>query len=153
MKITIDLEDFWLDGEQDLEAGLKTFVSNHVLNEVKKSIDKKIEDHLTMKIREEIEKHMYRQMNSKIDEFIKVGQVKSSRDSSKTVTIEEYIKEKFTYDSGYMSASDTIKKLAQQFGQEFKNKYDLLFASQLVAKMNETGLLKKEAAKLLLDTK
>lgn len=42
---------------------------------------------------------------------------------------------------------------AKDFGKEMKERYDLLFASQLVAKMSETGLLKEDVAKLLLPNK
>lgn len=34
-----------------------------------------------------------------------------------------------------------------------KKRYDLLFASQLVAKMKESGFIKEEAIALLLDNK
>lgn len=153
MKITIDLEDFWLDGETDLESGLKDFVKREVLKEINKSIEKRVEDHLTTKIKEEVEKHMYKQMNSFIADFIKTGQIKSSNYSdAKMISVEEYVKQKFSSDTGWSSPNEQIKTLAKKFGDEMKARYDLLFASQLVAKLNDTGLLKKDAARLLLDT-
>lgn len=48
------------------------------------------------------------------------------------------------------SMEKLIKSLAKDFANEMKERYDLLFASQLVAKMSETGLLKEDVAKLLL---
>ena len=56
-----------------------------------------------------IEKNMYSQMNSFIADFIKTGEVKSSHNSSKMVSIEEFIKEKFVYSSGWGSPDETIK--------------------------------------------
>jgi len=48
---------------------------------------------------------------------------------------------------------DAVKSEAIKIGQELSNRYDLLFASQLVAKMNEAGLLKEDVANLLLPKK
>ena len=151
MKITIDVSEFYLE-ESDLETGLRHFVKDAVLVEIKKSIQEKIDTQLTMQIKADVEKNMYQQMNLFIADFIKVGKIKSSRDSNKQITIEEFITEKFAYDSGWSSPSDMIKKLADTYGREMKSRYDLLFASQLVAKMNEQGLLKKDVAKILLST-
>lgn len=150
MKITIDVSDFYLDENENLEEGLQQYVKNAVLQEIWKRIEKKVDDYLAVSIKDEVEKSMYKQMNLFIDQQIRSGEVKSSRDSSKRVTIENYIKEKFEYDSGWSSPHENIKKLAQAFGQDMKNRYDLLFASQLVSKMNEAGLLKEDVAKILL---
>jgi hypothetical protein len=44
-----------------------------------------------------------------------------------------------------------IETNTKLFSAEFKDRYDLLFASQLVSKMNAVGLLKDDVAKLLID--
>ena len=67
------------------------------------------------------------------------------------MTLKEYILYQIQNNTGWNSPNENIKKLAQKFGEEMKNRYDLLFASQLVAKMNENGLLKEDVAKKLLD--
>lgn len=153
MKIEIDISDFYLE-EEDLETGLKEYVKREVLNEIQKSIKQKVEDHLTLQIKAEVEKNMYQQMNLFIKEFIKTGEVKSSVKSGTMVNLEEYVKEKFSYDSGWGSANETVKDLAKKFGTEMKQRYDLLFASQLVSKMHENQMLKDDVAqKLLSDNK
>jgi len=43
-----------------------------------------------------------------------------------------------------------IEKKSIDLAKELKDRYDLLFASQIVAKMNEQGLLKEGVAELLL---
>lgn len=149
INVTVDLDDFWAD-EESLTHAIESNIKFQVLEEIDAKIKDKVDTHITRKVSEEIEKNMYRQMNSFIADFIKTGEVKSSHNSSKMVSIEEFIKEKFVYSSGWGSPDETIKKLAEKFSLEMKNRYDLLFASQLVAKMNESGLLKKDVAKILL---
>lgn len=149
INVTVDLDDVWAD-EESLTHAIESNIKFLVLKEIDAKIKNKVDTHITRKVSEEIEKNMYRQMNSFIADFIKTGEVKSSQNSSKMVSIEEFIKEKFVYSSGWGSPDEAIKKLAEKFSLEMKNRYDLLFASQLVAKMNESGLLKKDVAKILL---
>lgn len=151
MKFTVEVSDFYINEDENLADALTTAVERGVLNQIQERIKTKVDEHLTRKIAEEVEKNMYRQMNGAIAEFIKTGKVKSTRDSNKDVTIEEYIKEKFVYGYGWSSPDEQIKKLAEKFGAEIKTRYDLLFASQLVSKLNDTGLLKKDVAKILLE--
>jgi hypothetical protein len=42
------------------------------------------------------------------------------------------------------------KKATDSISKELKERYDLLFASQIVSKLHENGMLKEDVAKLLL---
>lgn len=152
MKITIDLKEFWLDGDHDLEEGLKKHLKHQVQNEIYSKIENEVRTQVTNLVKEKIEKTLTARLQTQIDELLVNGKVKSYNNSSVEVSPEEYLKERFVKDMGWSSPAEKVKELANKFGTEMKNRYDLLFASQLVAKMNETGLLKKEAAKLLLET-
>lgn len=150
INVTVDLDDIWAD-EESLTHAIESTVKYKVLTEIEAKIKDKVDLHITKKVNEEVEKHMYRQINSFIEQFIKEGKTKSSR-SNELVTIEKFIEERFVYQTGYGTPAELIEKLAKQFSTDMKNRYDLLFASQLVAKMNESGLLKKDVAKILLAT-
>lgn len=153
MKITIDLEDFFLEEGDQLQDALKKHITWQVTQDITKSIKEKVDNEVAAAIRKQVVDGLNEQINSFISENIKTNLVKSYKDSSKLVPLQEYIAELFTYQSGWGTKSEEIKKLATQLGQEMKNRYDLLFASQLVAKMSETGLLKEDVAKILLTTK
>ena len=43
----------------------------------------------------------------------------------------------------YNNQKDLIEKLAKNYSTEMKNRYDMMFASQLVIKLNEQGMLKE----------
>jgi hypothetical protein len=150
MKFTVEVEGFWLE-EEDLSKGLEAAIRRDVIQQISKSIETKVEQHLAIAIQKEIEKNMYKKMNLFIEEFIKTEKLKSLRNSSNMVSVTEYIREKFEHDSGWSSASENIKNIATKFGQEMKNRYDMLFATQLVVKMNETGMLREDVAKKLLE--
>ena len=59
MKITIDLEDFFMNEESNLEESLKTYVKDNVLREIKEHIKEKVDTQITMRVKEEVEKLGY----------------------------------------------------------------------------------------------
>ena len=149
MKITIDISDFYLDEEEDIERGLKKYITNQVIYEIEKSIKERVEKQITLEAKETVEKTMYRKITSAIGEVIKTGEFKR-RNSNEMGTIEDYVKDCLNSNSNWNSFDETIKKIAQSHVKEIKDRYDLLFASQIVSKLGENGLLNNEAAKLLL---
>lgn len=151
MKITVEMDDFWMNDEESLSEKLNEYVVRKVLDEVSKHIKDKVETQITMQVKDTVEKSMYRQINEAIANTIAVGKVKSLVSPYEPVPIEEFIKQKFEKETGWNSFDSKIKEIATKHSADMKARYDLLFASQLVAKMTENGLLKKDVAKLLLD--
>lgn len=147
MKFIIEVQDFYLDGE-DLQHALTEKIKNDVAFEIQKSIASKVEEHITRKVKAEVEERMYRFMNVAIEDIIQKEKLKYD---NKEMTLVEYIRNVFSNRNHWQNADESIKKSADKFGKEMKDRYDLLFASQLVAKLNNEGMLKEDVAKLLLD--
>lgn len=153
MKITIDVSEFYFE-DADFESSFKEYVKTQAIQKVFSQIEKQVEQHLTKEIKEQVEKRMVQQMNAFITEFIKVGKVKSTEYSSaEMIPISQFITEKFAKDSGWSSPSETIKKLAKEFGEEMKKRYDMQFASHVVLKMEENGFLKEGIAQKIISGK
>ena len=151
MKFTVEIEDFYLDSENDIESELKRSVIKNVVSQIEKSIEAKINDAILLKSKREIEKSLYLNIQKIVKEVVKTGLIQSRNSRDRKVTIEEYVREDFENNTGYSSPREQISKLAHNFGDELKKRYDLLFASQIVSKMAEHGLLKDEAVKKLLE--
>lgn len=151
MKFTIEVEDFWLDSDSGLEPALKNHVIREVVNQINNQIKKKVEDHITTEVKKQVEEKFYVRMNQLIKEVIETEKIKSGYNNGELITIQQYLKQQFENNHGYRSPDSVIKDLASKFGNDLKARYDLLFASQLVAKLNENGMLKEDIAKLLLE--
>lgn len=153
MKITIDLEDFWMESDSEgLTEDIKSHIVMHVKQDIWSGIKKLVEEHCEVQIKKEIEKGLYQQLNLMIAESLKTDQVKKRYSNNEVVSVQEWVKgeiERVSIDREFLQ--QFVTKTAANFGKEMKNRYDLLFASQLVAKMNETGLLKENVANLLLE--
>lgn len=154
MKIEITLEDRWIDGEWSLGDALRAHIKSDTVNQIHKNLKEQIDKEVETAIKAEVEKSLHAFIQQEVIKCIAGGQVKeSSYSDAKMVDLSKWIENEFKNNTGYRSPKDQIQKLAKKFGDEMKQRYDLLFASQIVAKMSDNGLLKEGAAELLLDEK
>jgi hypothetical protein len=90
-----------------------------------------------------------------IDDLIKNKKVKKAYSGDQMLSYSEYIEQElerqYMNDRSMRNTLDEIVgKLSKQFSAELKNRYDILFASQIVSKLNEQGMLKEDVARILL---
>lgn len=109
-----------------------------------------IENEITNSVKKQVEETLKEQIQVLVTDVISTGKIRVDSYSDNEIPIEDWIKKKFNGNCGYGSAENQIKELAKKFGDEMKQRYDLLFASQIVAKLDEHGLLKEDIAGLLL---
>lgn len=177
INVTVDLEDLYdeISNEHDGHASVNKLILDEIRYRVKSEVwgefRKTTLDEFKTKINNELSKGKDAELNRIITKVFTEKKIKT-RDGSKNspeelVTLFEYIEDRLTKD--YFSMGNTaedvlrdkirsmqvdieknISKAADKIGNELKDRYDLLFASQLVAKMNEVGLLKTDVANLLL---
>lgn len=157
MKFKIETTDFWLDEDADIDVSLKKYIINTVVEEIWAKINKKVDEHIVKVVKDMVEKTMFKKMNIEISRVIETGTIESDiydyetgKTQRRKVSIEEYIKNKFVKDSGWSSPNENIKKLAEQFGESLRERYDLMFATQIVKSLDREGFLKEEIGKLLL---
>jgi len=154
MKITVEIGENWLDDEC-IEEGLRRLIQQDVIRQIKESIDSKIEVEITKQVKEKIEKTMNTKIRRRVEAVLKKEKIISN---GQEYTIEEYIKYMFEKGNSFNRNEDynpkeIINNMASQFSKELKQRYDLLFASQIVNKMSENNLVRKDVAELLLEPK
>jgi len=151
MKLEITLNDKYNWEEDLIPNELAKLITREVCQSIRGSIDtvaiQKIENECKRLINSTIEKRIEKSCN----DFIKNMEVKSLYNSSNMVSIDDYMKEKIAQVYRDRKLEYSIEEIAKKQVEEFKKRYDLLFASQLVAKMTDAGLVNKDIAKLLLD--
>lgn len=151
MKIVVELEEFWTDGEgESLAEDLKRSVTRQVLSEIQKSIKEKVDAEITRTVKSYVEQTMYREINTAAKQIIAEGKIKSRYNSNEMVTIEEYVRQWLAKDSRWDAAYDTIEKIAGKLASDMKTRYDVQFANQIVLKLNENKMLAPNVAQILL---
>lgn len=165
MKITIDLEDLVNDFIEDAHQGEYGIEDQFELKEeIKQAIVKQVSyanfrneiAEMRSKAHELLKKRVAEKLDEiiekQVDRIIKEDKVKFGY-SSEPVTLFEYI-QKVYMDTSYnrkLKLEDIAKSIADKRAEQMKDRYDLLFASQFVSKLDTIGLLKPDAAKILLD--
>jgi hypothetical protein len=151
MKFTIELEDFYME-EGDLESNLKQHIITSVVQKIRKELEQKIDDGVTKEVKAQVEQTLYRKISAYVSECITNDKIKGRYSNDPDITLQEWVKQQFQSKAQEKAPVDSkIQDLANRFAEEMKKRFDLLFASQLVAKLSEGGLLKEDAVKLLLE--
>lgn len=150
LNITVDLEDLYIHEDNTFNEALEHKIKKEVIQDIWQTLKAKVEDQIVRNVATEIEKQYCKKIQLFIAEFFQSGKVKYGYDKE-TVTIEQYIVKTFENNQGWNNPKEQIEKLAAAHGKTLKDRYDLLFASQLVVKLNENGLLKEDVAKTLLN--
>lgn len=157
MKFTIELDEFYIEGGEDGVGGgdIEKQLKSHIVFDVVRQINEKIKDQVQRQITEKIVSEMKDTMALKIEEvltkiittetFVPYG-------SKEEISISDYIKKQFEANQGWRSPYEAIKSFAKTFGDELKQRYDMAFASQIVAKLHEHSMLTDDVASKILIT-
>lgn len=148
MKIVVDLEDFWFEEDEQLIPALQDHVKTMVIRQIGDSIKKQVDLFMDKAIKEEINSQLEMRVKILMEAQLETGKVKGRYSGDQEMTIQEWVSKEIKTNSS--NIHDYVLKTAKAQGEDLKRRYDLLFASQIVAKINEQGLLKDDVAKLLL---
>lgn len=154
MKLKVDLDDFYLDEEDDLVPAIKDFVVNEVTSTIWDRVEEKIKQKILDLCNENIQKIIDEKIETYLTEMLDKEMIKKDRWSDELVSLQEYVSTTFNkdFDNNYKKRLDNIvESKTKNICEEIKKRYDLLFASQLISKMNDQNMLKEDIAKLILD--
>lgn len=154
MKLKVDLDDFYLDEEDDLVPAIKGFVVNEVTSTIWDRVEEKIKQKILDLCNENIQKIIDEKIEMYLTEMLDKEMIKKDRWSDELVSLQEYVLTAFNkdFDNNYKNTLGRIVEgKTKNICEEIKKRYDLLFASQLISKMNDQNMLKEDIAKLILD--
>lgn len=173
INVTVDLTDFFSEDESSFNEQILSHIEWQVTSKVWEEFRNKALDSFKNKIDAELEKGKEIELERIITKVFTDKKIKT-RESSKNnpqpemVTLFEYIEDKISksYFSEERTASSIldsklrekevmfekmVSSSAEEIGTKLKNRYDLLFASQIVSNLNKNGMLKEDIAKILLN--
>ena len=157
INVEVDLTDFYSEEDSaSFSEEIKNYISYNVRNEILKDWKEKISQEFNKAVIAEVEKQKESFITSTMEELIVNAKVKKRYSSDELISISDWIKEEL--ERAHLTdgkirdfLNDKTKKTAENISNELKNRYDLLFASQIVSKLNENGMLKESVAEMLLE--
>jgi len=154
MKFTVEVEDFYLetreDGQEGLEKGLKEYIKSEVYHKISEKIKKKVDESVRILVQERIEKELSSTINRRISELVSSEKIIKNKEE---ILISDYIKEQFSNNHGWNNPNDAIRKIAKEFGDEMKKRYDFIYANHIVQQMHTIGVIKEEIYNNLIENK
>ena len=159
LNITIDLEDIVAEYDEDYSPTLNEIIKSEIVHNVKREVlqvfRKDIAEVFNRRVIEEIESGKALLITSVIHELIQKAQVKKRYRSDEMISISDHIKEELErthLNEGTIRnyLDKVVKDHGDAVAKELKQRYDLLFASQIVTRLNDQGFLKDDVAKILL---
>lgn len=152
MKITIDVSDWYHDDDMNLEESLKQAVIRQVTSEVQSQIKEQVRCAITELLISEFREQVTENVSSLIKELLESKTMRPRYGGSESVTMHEYFVGIFSNESYTRDLDGAISKIAKTHAENIKSRYDMLFASSIVSKLQEHGMLKEDVAKLILET-
>ncbi len=152
LNITVDLDDLWCDEEESITESVKCSIIQSTKQAILKLIKDDTEKQIQSQVKGLVAKELTTQIDAQVTYCLENLKVKG-RFNDDDLSLHDYIKQQFTDNRGNHNMAKTLADLATKFGKEMKDRYDLMFAAQIVAKMQENALLKDGVEDLLLEKK
>lgn len=155
INVTVDLSDFYSEDETSFSEQIKSAIAYDVRQQVLADWKVKIGAEFNSAVIAEVEKQKEQFITSALNELVVNAKVKKRYSSNDMISISEWITEELERTQlsenklrDFLNSQTT--KASDKISKELKDRYDMLFASQIVAKLHENGMLKEDVAKLLL---
>lgn len=161
MKITVTVDASELYSEEDEKSfseHLKDAIRWEVKAEVIKGFKEQLKEDYYEAIRTEINNGMKQMISDTLAELVKTEKIKKRYSNSELTTFAEYMKEELQtafLNSSQLDAYFTkeTRILTDRISKELKERYDLVFASGIVAKLKEYDMLKPDVAAIFIEDK
>lgn len=150
MKFTVEIEEFYLDEEQDLAPSLVKQVTDAVTDQIWGKIKAKVDEAVRVSVEAKINNELAQKINLRVGELINSEKIIKDKQE---ISIIDYIKQQFDRSSNWGSPYEQITKIAKQYGDEMKKRYDFLYANQIVQQMHVIGIIKEDIYANLIDNK
>lgn len=161
LNIEVDLSDLYADYDNE-ETSLNELVKQDITHRVKNEVWNKFKEEGFTAFCQQLERKINLDKDLKAQEIINhlFEEKKCKKDyynPKELVTVKEFIENKIQkeYIQNTSNFETLIRKHIETFTsaytKELKDRHDMLFASQIVLKMNEQGLLKDGVAQTLLN--
>ena len=156
INVQVDLSAFFNEeDEMSFSDQIKQHVVYSVKNEVLQLWKNQIGTEFSNKVKVAIDEVKNEFIENELKSLFENAKVKKRYDDKELISIPEYAKEEFerliVSERQLSSRLDKITRDASEaVTKELKDRYDLLFASSMVSKMGELGMLKSDVASLII---
>lgn len=154
MKVTVELDSTYFPDDQGFDEAVADKIQHKVVNSIWSNIKDEVEEQIEKIAKERVKAELSERIQKEAAVMAKTAKFKPSSYQYKgpdELTIEEYMQYMFSENSK-VNIEEVLKERADKISKKLKDKYDLVFAQQVIMKMREQGLLKKNVESALFET-
>ena len=156
INVTVDLSEFFSDeDERSFSEQIKSEIARQTKDQILTAWKAQLSEVFDAQVKKEIELQKNTFITETVQDAIFNRNVKQRYGSKEMIPIALWIEEELQRTHlNNSTLTDFLNKIVKgqtdTLGKELKTKYDMLFATQIVSKLAENGMLKEDVAKLLL---
>ena len=129
MLFKVEVEEFWLDKDEDLSKELKQFITQKISQRVSNIIDDGYSDAIKESAKNIIEAEIAPRLNQLIHYAIEQKNVVVD---GRFISIDDYVKKVFEQTEGWDSPISVIRAAANRFGERMRFDHDVRFLKEIV---------------------
>ena len=155
MKFTVELDDFWMEDDECIETKLKSYITHDVIEQIRGKLKDQIDTTITKVVKEQFEKSLESEVAMITRAVIESETIKTgSGEKSPKIAIKDWIIQQIEIKNSYHNPTAELQKYAKKYMDGIKAQYDFIYASSVVQKMGELGMLKDDKmAEILKEVK
>jgi len=170
ISVSVDLGDFYNEGDESFKEQILADLSWKIKDQIWTQFKSLALDDFKAKIDKKIQETTGDEVNKIVADMIENKVIKKSSRNGELVTLPTYINEVIS--GRYFDPNNDAERLlagmlrnfetkfqtaltntSKSISDELINRYDLMFASQIVKNLNKAGMLKEDVVKVLTEGK
>lgn len=157
INVQVDLSEFYSDeSEATFSEQIKEEIARNVRRQVYDSFKEKIGEEFNRAVIAEVEKQKEKLITDKLNELVVDAKLKKHYSSGEMISISQWLVvelERMQLNESKLRdyLNKQVETSSKQISEELKKRYDMVFASQIVSKLNDNSMLSPLASKMLLD--
>jgi len=155
LQVTINLDEFYLEsderGQESIQSALLSTIKHEVVSEIWCKIRQEVNKEIKDSVINEINSTIRIRINTHIDEYLNTGLLRPYIEGGENITIKDYLHMHITDNRYWQNLGANLAKVAENFAKELSKKYDLMFATEIIMKVKDSGMLDRDKLDKLLN--
>lgn len=142
IKVEVDLGELYSDEEDSLQESITQYIKAQVIHEVWNKVRESVNTQITNQVKDEVNNQVRARVSAHIDGFLANGLLNPGTPmETKIIT---FLHDQIANTRAWQSIGPNLSKVAENYAKDVQQKYDVLFATNIVMKLKDNGMLVHE---------
>lgn len=139
IKVEVDLSDLYSEEDESLQEAIKNEIRHQVTAEVWAKIRESVNKQISDQVRTEITEQVRTRTSAHIDDYLANGLLNPGTPMELKIT--SFLHDQISNQANWRNLGANLSKVAENYARDVQQKYDVLFATNIVMKLKDNGML------------